>query len=164
MSRFIARVAILCFIALLATSTSLLAEWQVNGSNLIPSSTSHATYPKACPDGQGGAIVAWVDYAGAISMCAQRIDGRGNLLWADKVSLTAPADQYNHRIIADGNGGAIVVWEDRRGATGLDVYAQKVNAAGVVQWDPSGVPVCTAAADQTQIVIVSDQRGGAIIL
>jgi hypothetical protein len=163
MRKFIARVVVVCFIALVAMNATLMAEWQINGNNLNPSGWSHATYPKTCPDGQGGAIVVWLDYSGRICVCAQRIDGGGNLLWADIVPLSTPSDQYNHRIIADGSGGAIVAWEDRRGGN-LDVYAQKVNAAGVVQWDPAGVPVCTASGAQSQIVMVSDQRGGAVIL
>ena len=166
MSGSITKVAIFCFIALLAMHSPLMAEWQLNGNDLRVSAYNHASYPKACSDGQGGAIVAWQDNSNGTYTCVQRIDGRGNILWASSgVPLsTLPGDQMNHRIIADGSGGAIVAWEDRRASSNNDIYAQRVNAAGVIQWNAAGVPVCAASGLQSQIALVSDQRGGAIII
>jgi hypothetical protein len=64
----------------------------------------------------------------------------------------------------DGNGGAIMTWEDCRvGSAFRDIYAQRVNASGSVQWATDGVPVCTEAYSQYEPQIVSDGRGGAII-
>ena len=45
------------------------------------------------------------------------------------------------RVVTDGSGGAIVVWEDLR--KGMALYAQKVNADGEAQWQENGLPVCT---------------------
>ena len=165
MNGFFARVLVGCTIAVLAMHSPLAAEWQMNGNSLKPSATGDTSYPKVCSDGRGGAIVAWIDGMTGGTTYAQRIDGDGNPLWASNgVPMTVlPANQANHRIIADGAGGAIVAWEDHRDV-GWDIYAQKVNAAGVVQWDPAGVPVCIRPGDQTQIVMVSDQRGGVIIV
>src|SRR5207247_977722 len=67
-------------------------------------------------------------------------------------------------IVSDGAGGAIVTWTDQRDtiATGSDIYAQRVNAAGVPQWAANGVALCTAANDQVAPTIASDGAGGAI--
>ena len=44
-----------------------------------------------------------------------------------------------------------------------DIYAQRVNASGVVQWMTDGIAVCMAGYDQTYPRIVSDGSGGAIV-
>src|SRR5687768_18288989 len=41
---------------------------------------------------------------------------------------------------SDGAGGIIVAWEDRR-STPSDIFAQRLNAAGVAQWLPNGIPI-----------------------
>src|SRR5207249_5036782 len=45
----------------------------------------------------------------------------------------------------------------------IDIYGQRVNASGQVQWTKDGVPVCTALEDQSDPVAASDGAGGAII-
>jgi hypothetical protein len=62
-------------------------------------------------------------------------------------------------IVTDGSGGAIVTWADHWAAR---IYAQRVNAAGVVQWIPDGVPICTAGG-QSSPTIVPDGAGGTIV-
>jgi len=74
----------------------------------------------------------------------------------------ASSGQQRAASITDGSGGAIVVWEDFRNGV-ADLYAQRVNAAGVVMWTPGGIPLCTAAGAQTVPVITSDGSGGAIV-
>jgi hypothetical protein len=51
----------------------------------------------------------------------------------------------------------------RVGSAVRDIYAQRVNASGAVQWTTDGVPVCAAAFSQYEPQITSDGRGGAII-
>jgi hypothetical protein len=63
--------------------------------------------------------------------------------------------------VSDGNGGAFITWQDKR--TDLNIYAQLVNSAGVIQWTPNGDTICTAFQVQTYPNIVSDNNGGAII-
>ncbi|MBD3220303.1 hypothetical protein GF314_03595, partial [bacterium] len=70
--------------------------------------------------------------------------------------------QINPEIVADGHGGAIVAWEDRRDGD-LDVYAQRVNASGHTLWLDDGIPVCTIDADQEAIALVADQTGGVFL-
>jgi predicted lipoprotein with Yx(FWY)xxD motif len=70
-------------------------------------------------------------------------------------------EQVYPRVVADGQGGAIVLWRDQRaGAEGI--YAQRVNAAGVPQWLANGVPLCLVNSEKHNISAVTDGFGGAI--
>ncbi|MCX6151458.1 MAG: T9SS type A sorting domain-containing protein [Ignavibacteriales bacterium] len=72
---------------------------------------------------------------------------------------------YPPCICSDGSGGVIIVWFDERNTstTGRDIYAQRIDASGVVKWALNGIAVCTATGVQTQAAVVSDGSGGAIV-
>ncbi len=83
---------------------------------------------------------------------------------------TAPFLQNQQVAVSDGSGGAIIVWADKRSGTGVgaeqsftDIYAHRINAAGVLLWTSNGVPICTTASRQHMPKIISDDNGGAII-
>jgi len=117
-------------------------------------------------DGVGGAVTSWEEsYRGSeTDLYAQRVDVDGNLLWpAGGVAVcTATGNQTSARVVTDEAEGAIVVWVDSRGGT-EDVYAQRVLAGGGVKWTANGVAVCTAANDQNDPSIVSDNSSGVVI-
>lgn len=118
----------------------------------------------AVSDGAGGVIVTWQDPRGAdLDIYAQRVDSTGTAAWATDGApvCTAPGDQSSPRVIPDGAGGAIVVWQDARG-TSLDIYAQRLGADGTQLWAAGGAALCTAAGDQTLPRLDSDGAGGAI--
>jgi beta propeller repeat protein len=75
----------------------------------------------------------------------------------------AANDQVNAASVSDGAGGAIIVWQDKRGGSTYDIYAQRVNASGAVQWTANGLAICAADSDQVSPAIISDGSGGAII-
>jgi len=91
----------------------------------------------------------------------------GGIAWEPegKPICEAPQTQQNIRMVSDGSGGAIIVWEDFRDiATAPDIYAQRINEYGEPLWDPTnGVIVSTAPNNQVNPVIVNDGSGGAII-
>jgi hypothetical protein len=140
-----------------------IAVWTANGVALC-TATGRQTEPRAESDRTGGAIVTWGDLrTGVTDIYAQRVDRFGVARWtANGVALcTATGGQFGQAIAADGAGGAIVAWRDQRSID--NVYAQRVNASGAVQWAANGVTVF--ATDDYQWVphIVSDGAGGAII-
>jgi hypothetical protein len=122
--------------------------------------------PTIVSDGAGGAIVTWSDQRGASAngdIYAQRVNAAGASQWAaNGVALcTAAHDQAVPTIVSDGGGGAIVTWHDyRAGSPNGDIYAQRVNAAGVPQWTANGVALCTDAGLQVSPTIASDGAGG----
>lgn len=117
------------------------------------------------PDGSGGAILAWADRrSGELDIFAQRVSAAGVPQWAPGgVALCIAAGvQDMPAVVSDGAGGAIVAWRDYRGAN-RDIYAQRVDAAGMPLWTGNGVPVCSATGNQTDPTLVSDGLGGAIV-
>jgi hypothetical protein len=76
---------------------------------------------------------------------------------------TVTGDQFKPTVISDGAGGAIVTWYDYRGGATADIYAQRISAAGAVEWTANGVALCTAAGEQAYPKIVPDGAGGAIV-
>nr|MDO8109501.1 hypothetical protein [Candidatus Sigynarchaeota archaeon] len=116
-------------------------------------------------DGNGGAIVSWQDTrAGDSNIYAERVDGSGVLRWiADGYTICGDADeQTNAQLISDGNGGAIIAWNDERGFYPA-IYAQRVNAGGTRQWASNGIPVSLQSFGLKYPQIASDGNCGAII-
>jgi predicted lipoprotein with Yx(FWY)xxD motif len=79
----------------------------------------------------------------------------------------AVRNQWSGAVVSDGTGGAIIIWEDWRNDDGsfsnIDLYVQRVSAAGGVLWPTDGVALCTAVRYQRDPAIVSDGAGGAIV-
>lgn len=77
-------------------------------------------------------------------------------------------DIYNpgvmFRSIPDGRGGMIIAWQDYRSGTNWDIYIQKLNENGIVQWATNGIIVCNASDDQYYFDMVSDGTGGAVLV
>jgi predicted lipoprotein with Yx(FWY)xxD motif len=141
-------------------------QWTANGVALCTATNSQSS-PKITSDGAGGAIVAWYDYRSGINydIYIQKLNASGTPQWtANGVALcTAAADQQLPQITSDGTGGAIVTWYDYRSGNNNDIYAQRVNASGAVQWTANGVALCTATGHQYNPQITSDGAGGAIV-
>jgi hypothetical protein len=140
--------------------------WTGDGVALCTTSGNQLN-PQIVADASGGAIVAWQDLrAGGVEsdVYARRVDAAGTQLWAlDGVALcTVAGAQRFPTMTVDGAGGAIVAWEDRRGAS-ADIYAGRVDAAGATPWTLDGVALCTAANTQDNPQIVPDGAGGAIV-
>ena len=119
-------------------------------------------------DGAGGAIVSWNDKrAGSIDIYGQRIDSLGSPRWTiHGVSIcSAVNDQFYPKIIADGLGGAFIIWNDSRvDPSTRDIYAQRVDATGDVQWQTDGFPACGAASTQALGFLTTDGDDGAIVV
>jgi len=142
------------------------AQWTDNGvlicdaySCVLPTSTS---------DGAGGVIITWMDFrdGSANHIYAQRIDANGDVQWpVNGVAICTIQYGGSHPTIAsDDAGGAVITWEDlREGSLNFEIYAQKINASGIVQWTENGVAICQAIGDQVVPTIISDGSGGAII-
>jgi FlgD Ig-like domain len=155
-------------LSLLVTTLPLVAnaQWQPDG---VPICTQirDQEHPVIVSDGGAGTIIVWDDRrVGGPKIFAQRVDASGVVQWtADGVPLTTLTSIEQLPVaVSDGSGGAIVAWlDDRNGFSERDVYAQRIDGAGNVQWASEGVPVYIALGEQAGLVIVSDGAGGAII-
>jgi hypothetical protein len=140
-------------------------QWTANGVALSMT-TGDQRYPTITSDGGGGAVVTWDDYrSGSADIYAQRVNASGAVQWgANGVALcTATGEQQDPAIAADGEGGALFTWPDYRSGIYADIYAQRVNASGTVQWTTDGVALCTATRDQLDPTLTSDGTGGSIV-
>ena len=76
----------------------------------------------------------------------------------------ANGDQHVPQICSDGMGGVFIAWIDLRNETSYyDIYAQRIDSNGNVQWISNGIAVCSVNGSQYDPEICSDGEGGAII-
>jgi len=167
LAALVAMLALPCF-----TPPSARAAWP-HDPNLNVALSRVAGYegnPRIVSDGAGGAIVCWQDRRSDPELgdiYVQRVDAAGMPRWTSNgvAVCTDPYDQADAWIASDGAGGAIIVWDDSRDdPDNYDLYAQRVDAAGVPQWAPNGIALCTAPEHQFINAIVSDGAGGAIVV
>jgi hypothetical protein len=140
--------------------------WTENGIEIAPDGDSDL-----CLTNEGTVILAWRDRRNdGGDIYAQKIDVSGNLLWAAGGIPVCVEDRYQIKpqVIPEGPGGAIIVWADATsGGLGLlyenDIFAQRVNSSGELQWPPAGAPVCTADQQQKAFKIASNDSGGVLV-
>jgi hypothetical protein len=154
---------ILCTFAFFANLQSF--EWQDNGVPVrqgvnIEWSRAGATLE------DGSAIYVWSDTQnGDRDVFAQRVSADGNTLWDSPVLVDGKVDrQEDPVVISTSDNHVIVAWIDFSNQIAGDVYAQKINADGELQWATGGVEVCVADGEQISLNIVPDDAGGAYII
>ena len=141
-----------------------VAQWSANGIGICTDLQDQGAL-SVTDDGAGGAILVWNDRrSGNRDIYAQKVDAAGTVAWTSNgvAVVVKPSDQQDAKLISDGAGGAIVVWQDSS-AAGFDVYAQRIGASGTPLWTAGGVAVCTAGNDQLNPRLESDGAGGAIL-
>ena len=139
--------------------------WTSNGVS-VAIKNSHQQGPRIVSDGAQGAVIVWEDSInGNWDIFAQRINNNGVTQWTSGgiAVCTATGNQVNPKIVADAGGSVYIVWQDRRNGNDYDVYCQKLNSAGAVQWTANGVAVSTATNSQINPKITLDNSGAVII-
>ena len=140
--------------------------WALNGVRVSPGVDVANAHVPVC-DGAGEAIIAYGDFRVVPSVLAgayaRRLDASGHLsnettIWnsgGGAGSITA---------ISGGQRGAVVSWIDgRRGEGAADLYAQRLDGAGHLDWISTGVNLCTAASERRLPFLVTDGLGGGIV-
>jgi len=171
MPRLARSLAALALLSLPVLSPAAALAWGNDpylGPVAVCTATSGQYQPRAVSDGAGGMFVTWYDLRiNSGDIYVQRLNAQGVPQWtANGVSVcAASALQHSPVLVADGAGGCIIAWLDSRnaGTTGVDVYANRVNSSGAVQWGSAGTVVCNATADAASVTIAPDNLGGAYI-
>jgi hypothetical protein len=143
-----------------------VVNWTTNGV-IVSNALYRQKNPAIISDGTGGAIIAWEDTRNTnYDIYAQCLDSNGADKWTPNGVgiVTAPGGQQFPCIVSDDSGGAIIAWVDNRISRNSDIYVQHIDRSGAMQWPMDGVPVSTAAGDQTYPAIIPDGSGGAIIV
>ncbi len=140
--------------------------WETGGISVCTAGGPQR-YPQIAADGVGGFIITWYDRRNGNhhDIYAQRIDASGKVLWSpDGIAIcTAAGEQYDPQLVSDGQGGAVIVWFDRRGGSNYDIYAQRIDSSGSVKWVLNGVTICSEKGDQENHRLASDGKGGAVV-
>ena len=141
------------------------ALWPANGV-AVCAAVAAQRRPMMAANGAAGAIITWYDQRGGDNdIYAQLVNASGVVQWTTNgvAVSTATSFQMNPALASDGSGGAIITWQDFRNGADYDIYVQRINAAGAVQWLPDGIAACVATGAQEGAVVVSDDAGGAFI-
>ena len=114
-------------------------------------------------------IVVWNDRRRLTNwdIFAQAIDLEGKVLWqVDGIPICIDdTDQSTQAILADGEGGAIIVWEDeRRSSEFQDLYIQRVDSQGNILWKKDGITVFESESSQSEPILIADGLGGFYII
>ena len=130
----------------------------------------------ALPDSLGGALLVWSDirnYATTgrdLYVSHLRAGGTPDpsVPVGGRVLCNAPGGQYLSTPVADGHGGMLVFWSDRRDSASLGraaIYAGHVLANATVDpaWPVNGLLVCEAAGSRGSPAAIPDGAGGALV-
>lgn len=148
--------------------------WPVDGRALCTAAAGQSS-AQILSDGTGGAFIVWQDYRldpaqNTGDIYAQRVGANGSLVpgWpSDGLAVCrAVGKQETPRLVSDGSGGAIVAWLDNRGGSDWWPCAQHLLSGGTTDpaWPVDGQIVNNwTNTSQTEIALVSDGAGGAIV-
>jgi hypothetical protein len=144
------------------------ALWAANGI-IVGNAANQASPDAIASDGSGGAIIAFDDVPNR-TLYAQRLSFNGAAMWGTNGTVVAASPQYYGygTLVADGLGGAIVEWIDKR-TGGQDVYGQRLSASGISVWAYGGLAISTEISNQVLALysglippLAADGAGGAI--
>ena len=157
----------------LQTDGTRAPGWAANGNDLSVQSPDRQDLPAICPDGAGGALVAWKDGRPGAEIYAQHVKGDGTRAagWAaDGLPVcTAFEQQIAPTLVSDGAGGVIVAWQDGRDTssfpTNTDVFAVRLltNGTRAAGWAANGNDLSIQPDRQDAPAICGDGAGGALL-
>lgn len=139
-------------------------QWTANGVGINTNAATVQTV-SAVADGNGGAIIAWVDRRNnKWNVYAQKINSSGAKQWtSDGVYISSTINrQGSASVISDNNGGAIITWGDERDGS-WKIFSQSINANGNVRWTTDGVALSSTMGAKNFPKMVPDGNGGAVI-
>jgi len=142
-------------------------DWTPDGM-AISTAADMATSPQMDSDGQGGAVILWVDanQSSGSDLFAQRVDAVGAMLWAVNGVTVCEAQSwqfYYPRIFSNGAGGATICWHERETEDNGNISAQRLDGSGQLQWGTEGEVVCDVLSYTHRVELVDDGLDGAII-
>lgn len=144
-------------------------RWTADGVLVcVAASGTVQVLPKAVSDGAGGVLVVWVDgRSSPNALYAQRVDSSGVRRWGDGgvlLATTASNQVTEFSVVADGAGGVAVAWATPLGGISSDIYAQRLNSTGALQWGANAKALCTNASDQVHPVMVRKTSGTFVVV
>ncbi len=128
-------------ITLLILAAPLMADWPQGGVP-VGAAPGNDIGAAVVPDGQGGVIYVWLS-AGENAVKARRVDRYGHDVWmAGQVAVSpmGATTPGGFAAVSDGQGGAIVAWQERT-TSPYEVRIQRIDQDGNLGWSPDGIPM-----------------------
>ncbi len=154
-------------ILLLLTAVALSAQIQWSEEVPIRQGENIEWYRSSAPVDGNCVVYTWSDTRnGDRDVWAQKMDSNGNEMW--NISGVLVNSEINRQedpvVIHTGSGEVIIAWIDFRNEDAGDVYVQKLDTNGNLQWDTAGIPLCLADDIQITLNIIHDENSGAFII
>ena len=97
------------------------------------------TMPVVSIDSDDNAIIAWQHYPrGNLGTYVQKLDFNGVRLWSEDVEIRAGGNSASGntkpKISVDNHNYAFIIWTNNEPSGSWDIYLQKLNMAGSIQW------------------------------
>jgi hypothetical protein len=144
-------------------------QWGASGISIVAGSEDVIPGIKAVIDVSGNLYIAFLKDLSTANpdVYAQKFNIAGVAQWTSGgvVVCNAPAFQYFPELALDNTGGAFLTWTDDRDNNGIsNIYVQRLNSAGTVQFAVNGIKLVTTPDVLRGISkIVADGSGGAIV-
>ena len=152
---------------LTAGGTIAAGSWVPQGLAISTAALDQVN-PTLTRDGFGGIDVCWLDTRGPqpYAIYAQRLTAAGTVPagWvANGTPIVTLAQSISDiKVVPNVYGGGLYVWTDQRSGNS-DVYCTSVDGSGNEIGFLNGGAICSAAGAQNNVVVVSDDSGGAFV-
>ncbi len=160
MKKFIFLIAIL-----ISVSLSAQIGWEAAGKP-IRNGVNIEWFRAGTPTNDNDVVYVWSDTRnGDRDVWAQKVSANGDLLWGEGGKLiNGEVNRQEDIVVINSQNSIITAWVDYRNEDAGDIYAQKLDYDGNIQWTSAGLPLCTVPDTQISLNIVSDEQGGAYII
>lgn len=160
----------ICTLLSLVVSSPVFAQWTsvLSANTPVCKFSGKQGDPRIIEDKRGGSYIAWKDWRNnnIPDIFLQHFDKDGRPTWIiDGLNLCVdPADQSTPNLTLTEDGGVIVAWSDFRSGIERDIYAQRVDSNGIIQWGFNGAVVTDKVLREHNEKIATDGGNGAYII
>jgi|GEM_PF-6317906 len=119
-----------------------------------------STYSPAAQTDDNCAIYVWSElHNGARDIFAQKVNANGANVWPQALHLVNKPHTQDLPQIHKVHDYYIISWLDYVNNEDGDLYIQKINADGIMLWDPDGIAVTNTAGQKRRIQVVPTAPG-----
>lgn len=144
-----------------------IAQW-TNGGVVICNSPNNQINPKIAMNSSGEIFITWQDKRNGTDydIYCQKLNTSGTPQWTTNgiAVIIATNSQLSPKISIDNTGYPIIAWQDKRNGQDYNIYAQRINNSGTIQWGTSGVTVCDASGNQSAIDMTTENITDGVII